>query len=46
MVPKMPHPTREAIDELHETYLEKLTQLFEEHKSKYGLPQDKHLTLT
>lgn len=45
-VPKMPHPSREAIDELHETYLEKLTQLFEEHKAKYGLPQDKHLTLT
>uniref|UniRef100_A0A8C5RV22 Acyltransferase n=1 Tax=Laticauda laticaudata TaxID=8630 RepID=A0A8C5RV22_LATLA len=45
-VPKMPHPSREAIDELHETYLEKLTQLFEEQKAKYGLPQDKHLTLT
>ncbi|XP_039222253.1 uncharacterized protein LOC120318567, partial [Crotalus tigris] len=29
----------EAIDELHERYLEKLTQLFEEHKAKYGLPQ-------
>ncbi|KAK9396251.1 non-canonical polyA RNA polymerase PAPD5 [Crotalus adamanteus] len=36
----------EAIDELHERYLEKLTQLFEEHKAKYGLPQDKHLMIT
>ncbi|KAK9399609.1 non-canonical polyA RNA polymerase PAPD5 [Crotalus adamanteus] len=36
----------EAIDELHERYLEMLTQLFEEHKAKYGLPQDKHLTIT
>lgn len=46
MVPKTPHPSGEAIDELHETYLEKLTQLFEEQKAKYGLPQDKHLTIT
>ncbi|KAK9395816.1 2-acylglycerol O-acyltransferase 2-B-like [Crotalus adamanteus] len=46
MVLKMPHLSREAIDELHETYLEKLTQLFEEHKAKYGLPQDKHLMIT
>ncbi|KAK9396819.1 non-canonical polyA RNA polymerase PAPD5 [Crotalus adamanteus] len=36
----------EAIDELHERYLEKLTQLFEEHKAKYGLPQDKYLMIT
>ncbi|KAK9403177.1 2-acylglycerol O-acyltransferase 2-B-like [Crotalus adamanteus] len=36
----------EAIDELHERYMEKLTQLFEEHKAKYGLPQDKHLMIT
>ncbi|XP_039180637.1 uncharacterized protein LOC120299670 [Crotalus tigris] len=27
----------EAIDELPERYLEKLTQLFEEHKAKYGI---------
>ncbi|KAK9396619.1 2-acylglycerol O-acyltransferase 2-B-like [Crotalus adamanteus] len=36
----------EAIDELHEKYLEKLTQLFEEHKAKYGLPQNKYLMIT
>ncbi|KAK9409951.1 quinone oxidoreductase-like 2 [Crotalus adamanteus] len=36
----------EAIDELHERYLEKLTQVFEEHKAKYGLPQDKYLMIT
>ncbi|XP_007441137.1 2-acylglycerol O-acyltransferase 2-B-like [Python bivittatus] len=46
LVPRTPHPSPEAIDELHEMYLEKLTRLFEEHKAKYGLPQDKHLTLT
>ncbi|XP_053119924.1 2-acylglycerol O-acyltransferase 2-A-like isoform X2 [Hemicordylus capensis] len=44
-VPKTPHPSREAIDHLHETYLEKLTQLFEEHKAEYGLPPEKHLSL-
>ncbi|KAJ7313350.1 hypothetical protein JRQ81_004643 [Phrynocephalus forsythii] len=44
-VPKTPHPSREAIDGLHATYLEKLVQLFEEHKGKYGLAEDKHLTL-
>ncbi|KAK9403948.1 2-acylglycerol O-acyltransferase 2-B-like [Crotalus adamanteus] len=46
MVLKTPHLSGEAIDELHERYLEKLTQLFEENKAKYGLPQDKHLTIT
>ncbi|KAK9406194.1 non-canonical polyA RNA polymerase PAPD5 [Crotalus adamanteus] len=35
----------EAIDELHERYLEKLTQVFEEHKAKYRLPQDKYLMI-
>lgn len=45
-MPKTPQPSPEAIDALHETYLEKLTQLFEEHKAQYGLPQDKHLMLT
>ncbi|XP_062992555.1 2-acylglycerol O-acyltransferase 2-B-like [Elgaria multicarinata webbii] len=44
-VPKTPHPSREAIDELHKTYLDKLTQLFEETKAKYGLPEEKHLQL-
>ncbi|XP_060635757.2 2-acylglycerol O-acyltransferase 2-B-like [Anolis sagrei] len=44
-VPKTPHPSREAIDELHATYLQSLVQLFEEHKAKYGVPEDKHLVL-
>ncbi|XP_061445780.1 2-acylglycerol O-acyltransferase 2-like [Rhineura floridana] len=45
LVPKTPHPSREAIDDLHRDYLEKLNQLFEENKAKYGLPEDSHLHL-
>ncbi|XP_042332466.1 2-acylglycerol O-acyltransferase 2-like isoform X2 [Sceloporus undulatus] len=45
LVPKTPHPSREAIDELHAAYLRKLVQLFEENKAKYGVPEDKHLIL-
>ncbi|XP_066467143.1 2-acylglycerol O-acyltransferase 2-like [Tiliqua scincoides] len=45
LVPKTPHPSQEAIDELHKTYLENLVQLFEENKTRYGVPEDKHLHL-
>ncbi|XP_033025401.1 2-acylglycerol O-acyltransferase 2-like [Lacerta agilis] len=45
LVPKTPHPSSEAIDKLHQTYLEKLNLLFEEHKTKYGLPEDRHLEI-
>ncbi|XP_003784955.1 2-acylglycerol O-acyltransferase 1 [Otolemur garnettii] len=37
------HPTSEQIEELHQTYLEELRKLFEEHKGKYGIPE--HQTL-
>ncbi|XP_044282718.1 2-acylglycerol O-acyltransferase 2-like [Varanus komodoensis] len=45
LVPKSPHPSREAIDELHQTYLARLTQLFEENKARYGLAEERHLQL-
>lgn len=45
LVRKTPHPSQEAIDELHKTYLEKLVQLFEENKTHYGVPVEKHLQL-
>lgn len=35
-VEKIPEPTEEDIIKLHDTYIEKLTALFEEHKMKYG----------
>uniref|UniRef100_A0A3B3TB87 Acyltransferase n=1 Tax=Paramormyrops kingsleyae TaxID=1676925 RepID=A0A3B3TB87_9TELE len=39
-----PCPSREDIDALHKTYLDELTQLFEENKANYGISEDKHLT--
>ncbi|XP_015270348.1 PREDICTED: 2-acylglycerol O-acyltransferase 2-B-like [Gekko japonicus] len=45
LVPKTPHPSPEAIDQLHKTYLEKLVQLFEDHKVQFGVPENKHLNL-
>lgn len=37
------NPTREQVEELHQTYMEELRKLFEEHKGKYGIPE--HHTL-
>ncbi|XP_007964633.3 2-acylglycerol O-acyltransferase 1 [Chlorocebus sabaeus] len=39
------HPTEEQIEELHQTYMEELTKLFEEHKGKYGIPEHETLVL-
>lgn len=39
-----PSPTSEDIEKLHQTYLQSLTELFEEHKHKYGLQEHQHLT--
>ncbi|MGH0185116.1 UNVERIFIED_CONTAM: hypothetical protein FKN15_017057 [Acipenser sinensis] len=36
-------PSAEEVDAMHERYLEELCKLFEEHKAKYGVPEDKHL---
>lgn len=44
-VPQIPNPSQETIEQLHKTYLEKLTQLFEDHKEKYGVAESKHLNL-
>ncbi|XP_006890341.1 PREDICTED: 2-acylglycerol O-acyltransferase 1 [Elephantulus edwardii] len=42
-VEKTLQPTPEQVEELHQTYLEELRKLFEEHKGKYGIPEDKTL---
>ncbi|XP_072474046.1 2-acylglycerol O-acyltransferase 1 [Notamacropus eugenii] len=42
-VQQNPHPTPEQIDELHQTYLEELRKLFEEHKRKYGISEQESL---
>lgn len=36
-------PSPEQVEELHQTYLEELSKLFEEHKGNYGIPE--HETL-
>ncbi|XP_038675062.1 2-acylglycerol O-acyltransferase 2 [Scyliorhinus canicula] len=43
-VEKNENPSQEEIDKLHQKYTEELTKLFEEHKGKYKVPEDKHLT--
>ncbi|XP_078525423.1 2-acylglycerol O-acyltransferase 2-like [Lissotriton helveticus] len=45
VVEKTPNPSRESIDQLHKVYLEKLVQLFEANKTRYGVPENKHLNL-
>ncbi|NXD11233.1 MOG2A acyltransferase, partial [Nothocercus nigrocapillus] len=37
------NPSEEEVDQLHEKYLEELSKLFEDHKAKYNIPEDKHL---
>nr|XP_046178809.1 2-acylglycerol O-acyltransferase 2-A-like [Oncorhynchus gorbuscha] len=43
-VEKNEKPTVEELDALHQLYTEELSQLFEEHKGKYGVPEDQHLS--
>ncbi|XP_005070502.2 2-acylglycerol O-acyltransferase 1 [Mesocricetus auratus] len=42
-VQRTPHPTPEQTEQLHQTYVEELRKLFDEHKGKYGIPE--HQTL-
>jgi 2-acylglycerol O-acyltransferase 2 len=43
-VPKIPNATEEQLNKVHIQYLEQLSALFEAEKSKYGVPDDQHLT--
>uniref|UniRef100_A0A673N3S0 2-acylglycerol O-acyltransferase 2-A-like n=1 Tax=Sinocyclocheilus rhinocerous TaxID=307959 RepID=A0A673N3S0_9TELE len=43
-VAQNPCPSKDDIDALHTLYMEALTQVFEENKKNYGIPEDKHLT--
>uniref|UniRef100_A0A8C8RDP3 Acyltransferase n=1 Tax=Pelusios castaneus TaxID=367368 RepID=A0A8C8RDP3_9SAUR len=43
LFPKMHNPSQEEVDRLHQTYIEELCKLFEEHKSKCNIPEDRHL---
>ncbi|XP_047635230.1 2-acylglycerol O-acyltransferase 2-B-like [Phacochoerus africanus] len=44
-VQRIQRPSREQVDALHAIYVERLTQLFEEHKARYGVPANRHLLL-
>uniref|UniRef100_A0A8D0T0T0 Acyltransferase n=1 Tax=Sus scrofa TaxID=9823 RepID=A0A8D0T0T0_PIG len=44
-VQRIQRPSREQVGALHAIYVERLTQLFEEHKARYGVPADRHLLL-
>ncbi|KAF1641598.1 2-acylglycerol O-acyltransferase 2, partial [Eudyptes chrysocome] len=36
-------PSEEEVDQVHQKYLDELCKLFEEHKAKYNIPEDRHL---
>ncbi|NWX21071.1 MOGT2 acyltransferase, partial [Aegotheles bennettii] len=36
-------PSNEEVDQVHQKYLNELCKLFEEHKAKYNIPEDRHL---
>ncbi|KAM4904537.1 2-acylglycerol O-acyltransferase 2 [Sylvia borin] len=42
-VQKKHKPSEEEVDQVHEKYLNELSNLFEKHKAKYNIPEDKHL---
>lgn len=39
-VPKIAQPTNEDIEKYHQIFIEELTKLFEEHRSKYSKHPD------
>ncbi|XP_059211604.1 2-acylglycerol O-acyltransferase 2-A [Centropristis striata] len=43
-VVQTPSPSTEDIQSLHNTYMQSLTELFEQHKHNYGLEEQQHLT--
>ena len=44
-VTKVEKPTPEQLDDLHATYIEKLKQLYEDHKAKYNVPESTQLII-
>ncbi|KAK6055715.1 diacylglycerol acyltransferase [Cooperia oncophora] len=44
-VTKTEHPTQEQIDDLHRQYVTKLQELFDTHKTKYGVSPQTQLVL-
>ncbi|KAF8386096.1 hypothetical protein PRIPAC_75238, partial [Pristionchus pacificus] len=44
-VERIENPTQEQIDGYHSIYIQRLTELFEDHKEKYGIAADNHLII-
>ena len=44
-VDKVAEPTKEQVDELHETYMAALTELFEAHKVECGAEESSQLVM-
>ena len=44
-VDKVPEPTKEQVDELHERYMAALTELFEAHKMECGAEESSQLVM-
>jgi hypothetical protein len=44
-VQKVESPTQEQIDELHNKYINALTELFEANKKQYGVAKDEKLII-
>lgn len=44
-VEKTENPTDEQVSELHKRYIEELTKLFDDHKTKYGIAEKQLLTI-
>ena len=42
-VPKVGEPDDETLEKYHNMYMEELSRLFDEHKTKYGVSEDKTL---
>ena len=42
-VPRMEKPTHEQVDQLHAEYCRRLSELFDAHKTKFGIHAEKHL---
>ena len=44
-VTRVNEPSVEQVNGFHQKYIEGLISVFEKHKSKYGIPEDKHLEI-
>lgn len=40
---KIPNPSQEEVNKLHQRYIKELCNLLEAHKLKYNDPMDQHL---